>query len=112
MVARKAMISTGTARRSKGSAVSSRRYAGLAIDCARPFMESGCADALARLARAMKASVRKFPYPRIGRMCRIACRITQAIGIDGRRFVESPKSQLFKNRYPQIVKGGQGATGG
>ena len=47
MVARKAMIRTGTARRSSGSAVSSRRYAGLAIDCARPLIESGCADALA-----------------------------------------------------------------
>ncbi len=36
MVARNAMMSTGTARRSKGSAVNRRRYAGLAIDCARP----------------------------------------------------------------------------
>src|SRR5665647_2307643 len=54
MVARNAMISTGTARRSKGSAVSSRRYAGLAIDCARPFIESGCADALANSARAIE----------------------------------------------------------
>ena len=36
MVSRNAMISTGTARRSNGSAVNRRRYAGLAIDCARP----------------------------------------------------------------------------
>ena len=61
MVARKAMISTGTARRSSGSAVNSRRYAGLAIDCASPLMESERTDALATSARAMKASVRNFP---------------------------------------------------
>jgi hypothetical protein len=32
IVIRKAMINTGTARRNAGSAVSSRRYAGRAID--------------------------------------------------------------------------------
>jgi len=50
------MISTGTALRSTGSAVNNLRYAGLAIDCASPLMESDCADALAVSARAMKAS--------------------------------------------------------
>ena len=58
MVSKKAMISAGTARRSAGSAVSSRRYAGFAIDCARPLMESGRADALANSARAIQAPVR------------------------------------------------------
>ena len=47
------MISAGTARRSAGSAVSRRRYAGLAIDCANPFMESERIDALAASARAI-----------------------------------------------------------
>ena len=37
IVTRNAMMSAGTARRSAGSAVNRRRYAGLAIDCARPF---------------------------------------------------------------------------
>jgi hypothetical protein len=55
------MISTGTARRSNGSALSSRRYAGLAIDCARPLMESGCADALATPARAIDGLRSDFP---------------------------------------------------
>src|SRR5690349_22777512 len=48
IVARKAMMRTGTARRSAGSATRSRRYAGLAIDCARPLIESALGDALAR----------------------------------------------------------------
>src|SRR6476660_15142 len=34
-------------------------------------------------------------------MCRIAFRITLLIGIDERRFVESPKSQMFKKCYPR-----------
>src|SRR4029453_12814016 len=62
MVKRKAMISTGTARRNAGSAVRRRRYAGLAIDWARPLMESKRAAALAVSARAIQASVRSFPY--------------------------------------------------
>ena len=47
------MMSAGTARRSAGSAVSRRRYAGLAIDCANPLMESERIDALAASARAI-----------------------------------------------------------
>ena len=47
------MMRAGTARRSAGSAVSRRRYAGLAIDCANPLIESARADALAVSARAM-----------------------------------------------------------
>src|SRR5262245_61724171 len=52
-VTRKAMIRAGTARRRAGSALSKRRYAGPAIDCANPLMESGRADALAASARAI-----------------------------------------------------------
>src|SRR5882757_2560759 len=47
------MINAGTARRNAGSAVSSRRYAGFAIDCASPLIESELTDALATSARAM-----------------------------------------------------------
>ena len=47
MVTRKATIRAGTARRSAGSANRRRRYAGLAIACARPLIESERADALA-----------------------------------------------------------------
>jgi hypothetical protein len=54
IVTRKAMMSAGTARRSAGSAVRRRRYAGLAIDCARPLMESLLTDALAVSTRAMR----------------------------------------------------------
>ena len=86
MVARNAMIRTGTARRRSGSAFSNRRYAGLAMDCARPLMESGCADALAVSARAIVGLRWKFPcHPRDGRMCRIASRITcrlESMGAD------------------------------
>ena len=49
----KATMRTGTARRSSGSAVSRRRYAGLAIDCASPLIESERRDALAASARAI-----------------------------------------------------------
>src|ERR1035438_6337107 len=63
MVARNAIMSTGTARRNKGSAVNRRRYAGLAIDCARPCMESERADALAAPARAIDGLRSDFfPY--------------------------------------------------
>src|SRR6478672_10257166 len=58
MVRRNAMMRAGTARRNAGSAVSRRRYAGLAMDCARPLIESARADALAISARAM-------PRPRV-----------------------------------------------
>ena len=84
MVTRKAMISAGTARRSTGSAVSSRRYAGLAIDCASPLIESARADALAASARAMNP-VPDWMIPdttRPKRMCRIASE-SVAIRIDG-----------------------------
>jgi hypothetical protein len=60
MVIRNAMISAGTARRRAGSANRSRRYAGLAIDCARPLIESELADALAAAARAMPTSTLDF----------------------------------------------------
>src|SRR5271156_1071077 len=53
IVSMKAMMRTGTARRSNGSAVSRRRYAGLAIDCANPLIESERRDALAASARAI-----------------------------------------------------------
>src|SRR5437764_11652796 len=70
-VARKALISVGTARRRAGSAVSSRRYAGLAIDWASPLMESERTDACAASARAIPAS--PCPrQPRFGWMCRIS----------------------------------------
>src|SRR5882672_6609845 len=55
------MINAGTARRNAGSAVSSRRYAGFAIDWASPLIESELTDALAASARAMRASVRIVP---------------------------------------------------
>jgi hypothetical protein len=61
MVIRNAMIRAGTARRSAGSAIRRRRYAGFAIDCASPLMESERTDALANWARAMKAPVFDFP---------------------------------------------------
>src|SRR3569832_727072 len=57
------MMGTGAARRNKGSAVRRRRYAGLAIDCARPLMESLDADALATWARAIKGLRCRFPLP-------------------------------------------------
>src|ERR1700736_2714771 len=47
------MINAGTARRSAGSAVKRRRYAGLAIDWASPLIESDRIDALAASARAI-----------------------------------------------------------
>src|ERR1043166_1666296 len=73
MVSRKAMIRAGTARRSAGSAVKRRRYAGLAIDCANPFIESVLADALAASARAIPGPRSDSPCPpSIGRMCRIS----------------------------------------
>jgi hypothetical protein len=62
MVRRNAMISAGTARRSAGSAISSRRYAGFAMDCASPLIESERVDALAASARAMP-SPRNWIFP-------------------------------------------------
>src|SRR6266404_6344160 len=53
MVIRKATIRVGTARRSTGSAISCRWYAGFAIDCANPLIESDWTHALAACARAM-----------------------------------------------------------
>ncbi len=47
------MISVGTARRSAGSAVRRLWYAGFAIDCANPLIESDWTHALAACARAM-----------------------------------------------------------
>ena len=62
MVSRNAMMSAGTARRSAGSAVSSRRYAGLAIDCASPLIESSTDRRARRLgARHGVAPVRIHP---------------------------------------------------
>src|SRR5690242_821784 len=55
------MISAGTARRSIGSAMRRRRYVGLAIDCARPLMESERDDALATPARAIDGLRSDFP---------------------------------------------------
>src|SRR6266567_4729110 len=88
-VTRKATISEGTARRRAGSAVSSRRYAGLAIDWASPLMESERTDACAASARAIPAS----PCPRQPRSdrCAASLRIT-FIGIETSRFVESPRA--------------------
>src|SRR5580692_11482961 len=56
------MIKAGTARRSAGSAVKRRRYAGLAIDWASPLIESDRIDALAASARAI-AGLRFGSYP-------------------------------------------------
>src|SRR3954453_14169153 len=66
MVRRKGMISAGTARRNAGSAINSRRYAGLAIDCANPLMESERIDALAASARAIASplGMSLAPYAR------------------------------------------------
>src|SRR6478735_3512958 len=73
IVTRNAMMSAGTARRKAGSAVNRRRYAGLAMDCARPFMESVLTDALAASTRAMRGPRSDHPDPTlIGRMCRIS----------------------------------------
>src|SRR3984885_8940560 len=63
IVSMKATMRTGTARRSTGSAVNRRRYAGLAIDCAKPLIESDRKDALAISARAMPASAWMIPRP-------------------------------------------------
>ena len=94
MVARKAMISTGTARRSNGSAVSSRRYAGLAIDCARPLMESRTR----RRTRHTGARHRRPPFGispnALSEGCAASLSESVAIGIDGRRFVESPATNI------------------
>ena len=73
-VTRKAMMSAGTARRSAGSALRRRRYAGRAIDSANPLMESGRAHALATSARAI-AGLRSPPDknpPVLGATCRIS----------------------------------------
>ncbi len=95
MVARNAMIRTGTARRGAAQRSAGRRYAGLAMDCARPLMESGCADASAVSARAIVGLRWKFPcHPRDGRMCRIASQITcrlELIGADLLRSCEELK---------------------
>src|SRR4029079_11044096 len=101
IVARNAIIRTGTARRNSGSAVRSLRYAGLAIDCARPLIESACADALATSARAIEGLRSEFPLSP-SRRKDVPHRFPNhlSIGIDGHRFVESPMSQLFKNCYP------------
>src|SRR6185437_6668838 len=76
MVTRKAMMRTGTARRRSGSAVKSRRYAGLAIDCARPLIESDCADALANVARAIDGLRSEFPHHPGPEGCAASLRIT------------------------------------
>src|SRR5262249_43797003 len=97
----KAMIHTGTARRRRGSAVRSRRYAGLAIDCARPLIESACTDALATPARAIEGLRSEFPLLQT-EGCAHRFPNHLLIGIDGRRFVESPRSQILKKCYPRL----------
>src|SRR5262245_55637601 len=73
LVTRKAMIRAGTARRSAGSAVKRRRYAGLAIDCANPLIESELTDALAASARAIaRPPSATSSQPWFGMMCRIS----------------------------------------
>src|ERR1700688_2344579 len=67
IVSMKATMRTGTARRSTGSAVSRRRYAGVAIDCASPLIECERKDALANSARAMPASVSDDPLDPVRR---------------------------------------------
>src|SRR5580700_5055236 len=67
IVSMKATMRTGTARRSNGSAVRSRRYAGLAMDCASPLIESDRKDALAVSARAMPASASDDPLDPVRR---------------------------------------------
>jgi hypothetical protein len=66
----KATMRTGTARRNSGSALNSRRYAGLAMDCASPLIESERKDALAVSARAI-ASLRSDDPRQFRKMCRI-----------------------------------------
>src|SRR5438876_3309689 len=66
MVIRKAMIRVGTARRSAGSATNSRRYAGFAIDCANPLIESDWTHALAACARAMPLAPSEIFCTRFG----------------------------------------------
>src|SRR5262249_14216268 len=67
MVTRNAMMRTGTARRRAGSATRRRRYAGLAIDCARPLIESVPADALARAGAMPGLPIEDCPrHPRVG----------------------------------------------
>src|SRR3954467_10178927 len=88
MVSRKPMMSAGTARRRAGSAVSKRRYAGLAIDCANPLIESERIDARAVSARAILAPARIAPAA-LDRKDVPHLSESPPIGIEKRRFVES-----------------------
>src|SRR6202011_4115402 len=84
------MINAGTARRSAGSAVKRRRYAGLAIDWASPLIESDRIDALATSARAIcRPPFRIVPTNLRPEGCAASLRIT-FIGIEKRGLVESP----------------------
>src|SRR6476619_6642974 len=101
MVSRNAMINAGTARRNAGSAVSSRRYAGLAIDCANPLIESARADAPAASARAMPRPRLDDPLESYASESACPYRFeSDAIRIDGDSLVESP-SQYFWLTSPQ-----------
>ena len=109
MVSRNAMISAGTARRSAGSAIRRRRYAGLAIDCASPLIESERADALAASARAMPGLRSDCPQhlPR-----KDVPHLSESLSLESnrRQFVESPES-IFLVNFVTDVTGGVLASG-
>jgi hypothetical protein len=101
MVSRNAMMSAGTARRSAGSAVSNRRYAGFAIACASPLMDAESCDAPAVSARAMVASVRVIPYIReFGWMCRI---FPESLSLESK---VAPLSRVLGVNSPQLIPTG------
>src|SRR5260370_22834089 len=98
IVTRNAITKAGTARRSAGSAVKSRRYAGLAIDCASPLIESDRIDALAASARAIAGLRSERPHLR-PEGCAASLRIT-FIGIEKRGLVESPGEKIWAPARP------------
>src|SRR5580704_19523659 len=104
IVSMKATMRTGTARRSTGSAVRSRRYAGLAMDCANPLIESDRKDALAVSARAMPASVADDPLDPVRRHVLHRPRISpfESTRIDLSRV----GSQYFFNFCPTLFRHG------
>src|SRR5271170_3707395 len=100
IVSMKATMRTGTARRSSGSAVSRRRYAGLAIDCANPLIESERRDALAVSARAMPASVSDDPRSRVRKD---VPHLPESITIESMRAdLSRVRSQYFFNDCPKV----------
>ena len=96
------MIRAGTARRSAGSAVSSRRYAGLAIDCASPLIESASRGRTRRFgARHAAPPFGLSPETTRPKRCAASLRIT-CYSNRWRLFVESPKSIFLVNVSTEI----------